>query len=421
FVERALSLLNHDGRLGFILPHKFFNAQYGEPLRDLIAKGRYLSNVVHFGDQQVFTGVTTYTCLMFLDKAGCDACHFVKVDNLAAWRKTGAAIEGDIPADRITAAEWNFNVGGSADLFERLSQMPVKLGDKAFIFVGLQTSADKIYVVDEIAPPKHGSVKVKNQNGDELILEQEILKPFLYGVTVATYEQPVSRHWLIFPYHLKDDGAALISSKEMASAYPQTWDYLKRCASALRGRDGGKWNHDQWYAFGRSQNLTQMKIPKLIVQVISQTGKYALDRRGLYFTGGGNGPYYGMRWNNSDELHSLHFLQALLSSHLIDWYLHKISSPFRGGYWSYGKRFIEQLPIRPIDFTNAADKAAHDRMVKLVDTMLQLHPRLAAAKSAHDQALIQRQIDATDRQIDALVYQLYGLTDDEIKIVEGRA
>jgi hypothetical protein len=57
-------------------------------------------------------------------------------------------------------------------------------------------------------------------------------------------------------------------------------------------------------------------------------------------------------------------------------------------------------------------------MTQLVDTMLQLHPRLAVVKSAHDRDLIQRQIDAADQQIDALVYQLYGLTDDEIKVVE---
>ena len=57
-------------------------------------------------------------------------------------------------------------------------------------------------------------------------------------------------------------------------------------------------------------------------------------------------------------------------------------------------------------------------MVKLVETMLQLHQRLAAAKAAHDRELLQRQIDATDQQIDALVYQLYGLTEEEIRIVE---
>ena len=109
----------------------------------------------------------------------------------------------------------------------------------------------------------------------------------------------------------------------------------------------------------------------------------------------------------------------MLNSPLLIFYLIDVSTPFRGGYFAIDQ-FIEQLPIRPIDFTNAADKAAHDRMVKLVDTMLQLHPRLAAAQSAHDRDLIQRQIDATDRQIDALVYQLYGLTEEEIRIVEGK-
>ena len=56
---------------------------------------------------------------MFLDKAGRDACHIVKVNDLDAWRKTGAAIEGDIPADRVTAAEWNFTVGDGAGLYEK--------------------------------------------------------------------------------------------------------------------------------------------------------------------------------------------------------------------------------------------------------------------------------------------------------------
>lgn len=419
FVEKALSLLNHDGRLGFILPHKFFNAQYGEPLRDLIATGRYLSHVVHFGDQQIFAGVTTYTCLMFLDKAGRDACHFVKVNDLAAWRKTGTAIEGDIPADRITAAKWNFTVGDGAALFERLSQITPKLGDVASIFVGLQTSADKIYILEEVAPPQKGLVKVRDRNGHEWLLERDVVRPFLNDVTVSTFARPIAHHWLVFPYRLNDGKATLIPANEMASLYPNAWEYLKGNSRALRDRESGKADSAQWYGYIYRKNLTLFDDPKLIVQVISLYGRYAYDNTGIYFTGGGNGPYYGVRWKTGNA-ESLHYLQALLGSRLLDWYLRQISSPFRGGYWSYGKRFIEQLPIRPIDFTNAADKAAHDRMVKLVDTMLQLHPRLAAAKSAHDRDLIQRQIDATDQQIDALVYQLYGLTDEEIKIVEGR-
>ena len=80
--------------------------------------------------------------------------------------------------------------------------------------------------------------------------------------------------------------------------------------------------------------------------------------------------------------------------------------------------YVERLPIRTIDFDNPAEVAKHDRMVALVDRMLELNRQLQAAKIDHDKTLLQRQIDATDIQIDRLVYDLYGLTDEEIRIVE---
>jgi hypothetical protein len=129
FVERGLSLLNKYGRLGYILPHKFFNAKYGAPVRELISEGRHLSEVVHFGDEQVFTGATTYSCLIFLDRMASNEFRVEKVDDLTAWRTTGEAIEGKVPAASATAEDWNFVVGAGAALFERLRQMPVKLDE----------------------------------------------------------------------------------------------------------------------------------------------------------------------------------------------------------------------------------------------------------------------------------------------------
>jgi len=62
------------------------------------------------------------------------------------------------------------------------------------------------------------------------------------------------------------------------------------------------------------------------------------------------------------------------------------------------------------------DKADH--LVSVVQQMLDLHKQLSAAKMSHEKTAIQRQIDATDRRIDKLVYELYDLTDEEIHIVE---
>ncbi|NLO72789.1 MAG: N-6 DNA methylase [candidate division WS1 bacterium] len=80
---------------------------------------------------------------------------------------------------------------------------------------------------------------------------------------------------------------------------------------------------------------------------------------------------------------------------------------------------IRSLPIRTIDFDNPAEVKRHDRMVALVETMLDLHKRLPQAQTAQDRELLQRQIEATDREIDRLVYELYGLSEEEIALVEG--
>jgi len=137
------------------------------------------------------------------------------------------------------------------------------------------------------------------------------------------------------------------------------------------------------------------------------TGRYAYVGFDSYFTGGGNGPYYGVRWVSAAEPLSLHYLQALLNSRLLDFFLHRISTSFRGGYWSYGKRFIEQLPIRPIDFAAASERPEHDVLVPLVDRILKAKRAEAGADTA-----------ALERAIDERVYRLNGLTAKEIKLVE---
>ena len=80
--------------------------------------------------------------------------------------------------------------------------------------------------------------------------------------------------------------------------------------------------------------------------------------------------------------------------------------------------YFKHLPLPKIDFANKSDVEKHDKMVTLVETMLQLNKRLRECSVPSDTDMIKRQIEHTDRQIDQLVYELYGLTDDEIRIVE---
>ena len=112
---------------------------------------------------------------------------------------------------------------------------------------------------------------------------------------------------------------------------------------------------------------------------------------------------------------SIEFAISILNSKLISWIYVNTSMIAQ-------KDDFPQVHISALSAIHLpeCDKAKQDQMAQLVEQMLALHKHLSEAKTGHEQTLIQRQIDATDRQIDKLVYDLYGLTEEEIAIVEGR-
>jgi hypothetical protein len=112
------------------------------------------------------------------------------------------------------------------------------------------------------------------------------------------------------------------------------------------------------------------------------------------------------------------YVLGLLNSILTNIFINATSSVFRGGYRAYSQQFIWGIPFRPINFNDKEDVVLHDKMVELVKQMLQLNTDINTARTPQDKELIQRQIDATDKQINKLVYGLYDLTEDEINIVE---
>ncbi|MDI6807550.1 MAG: Eco57I restriction-modification methylase domain-containing protein [Candidatus Eisenbacteria bacterium] len=415
FVEKCLNLLCGQGWLGLILPHKFFNAQYGEALRGIISGGKHLAHIVHFGDQQVFAGATTYTCLLFLDKSGNEYCRFVKVSDLAAWRTTAEATEGNVPCANVTSAEWNFTVGPGVALFEKLSKMPAKLGDVADRMAqGIRTSANEVYVLDLVSADGDLITAHSKQLKREVQLERKAVSLFLQGREIKPYRILPSGKVVIIPYRIENGRANLIPEKEMREQFQKTFAYLLENKPYLENRERGRMRGSSWYAYVYPKNIDVMGTSKILVPDIADSASFALDETGEYaFTSG-----YGITLKHN-VAESSKYVLGLLNSQILDFYLKSISTTMRGGFFRYFTQFIEQLPIRTMNFTDPADKARHDRMVALVEQMLALHKQLAVAKTEHERDALQRQTNATDRQIDALVYELYGLTEEEIRTVEG--
>ena len=165
-------------------------------------------------------------------------------------------------------------------------------------------------------------------------------------------------------------------------------------------------NHKKENYFEREkliiQRIRNLSLKRRLVLTYDSKGYYTSINIGVIFAKAGS-------------KYNLWYLLGILNSTLMNEYYSR-----RFHNIQIKNKFLEQLPIRTMDFSNPAEKAQHDKLVASVDNMLELQKKYHEARMERDKELYERQIKIVDAQIDRLVYNLYGLTEEEIKVVEGR-
>jgi hypothetical protein len=385
FIERGLHLLAPNGSFGYIVPHKFFQTEYGEALRKLLTDGRHVRKIVSFGDLQVFPQVSTYTSLLFLAKERQENVNYSLVGALEAFAATQAMARSfTIKADKLSGSTWNF-IGEVASLWMKKADRDSKpLGEVAEeIFVGLQTSADNVFLFEAVTPQKGVCEVFSAALRKPMKLEAKLLKPVVRSGEIGRFwAQPT--HLVLFPYRLLKGTATLLSDKELREKFPLTWDYLKANEEELAAREHGKFKDKGWWQL-YPKNLEFWETPKAMLPYMIQRLSAFYDDGRNYFvnvTTGGFGVRCESEFQNK-------LVVALLNSPLLDAYLRQISTNFRGGYFAANKQFIERLPIKTIDPKSKRDPALAKQIVKHVETIQDAHrqrlliPKMLATEVMH--------------------------------------
>ena len=413
FVERALSLLAPGGRVGYVVPHKFMTNRAGDRLRGLLSRTAAVREIVHFGTVQVFEGRSTYPCVLVLgnEPAPVFSVGFVRSEEeLARFYATRALPETEHPSDSLSEAPWTF--GGAtaetipADVLARCRP----LSDFADVFVGLQTSANGVFIFKATSADE-GFVHGVDAKGRPFRIERALARPCLYKDRIDACSPIRPEHFLLFPYRPSEHGPELVSATEMKSAFPCAWEYLLRFKTELSRRNLAAGT--AWHAFGRSQNIERfLRGEHLVWPVLSRGASYAFDARGAAFTGGGNGPYYGLETKSGVRVSVLYVL-ALLQYGPAERMIENRSSHFRGDYYSHSRQFMEDLPVVPVDFGNAADRRAHDAIVAGVHRVLDLRERAADAGNSPTRATLERLAANEEKAVARLVRKRYGLAPEK--------
>lgn len=428
FVERGLSLLRSSGLLGFILPHKFFNARYGKPLREILSTGRHIAEIVNFRDQQVFAGASTYTCLLILSKRSTDRFRYAEFKSLSSppaqlrlfsqqdTLKNDEQEAGWLDTFPSDGEPWTFSLDKQVtSLVNRLKAKWPRLDDRRItkkIFRGGQTSKDEVFILTLLGEEGEIYRVHSEQTNRDYLLERDLLKPLVKGGQMKRYYLAPHERLLLFPYKIQDDVATILKETELRSRYPRCWAYLEENREVLRKRKGIK----EWYSYGFPKNLTLFQKPKILTPDFSPSVAFSYDPEGKYYFPGGAAGGYGIV---PAEGVNPYFLLGILDSSLTNFLVTHRSTNFRGGWFSFELRFIEAVPIPLVNQADRDRVSLHDQLVSAVQQMVSLHHQRGSARAEHDRTLVERQVEVLDRQIDGLVYKLYALSDDEVATVES--
>ncbi len=401
FIERGISLLRNNGYFSYIVANKWMRANYGEPLRKWL-KEQNIEEVVDFGDLPVFETATTYPCILRVRKSAPAKTFRVAQVKSLVFEDLSAYVDEQaytVSKAALTEKGWSLTDETSQALLDKLmaAGIPLKEYVKGKILYGIKTGLNEAFVID-------GETKAR------LIAEDprsaELIKPFLLGRDVKRYEQPVSERFLIFTRRgidVKEYPAIhehLSSFREQLTPKPK--DFI---GDAWKGRKPGSY---KWYEIQDAVDYyEEFERPKIIYPNICKKPEFTLDVEGLYT-------------NQKCFIISLpdKYLLGLLNSSLIFYLFRCLLPKLRGEFYEPSYVFLKEFPIRTINPDNPSDKTAHDRLVSLVDRMCELHKKKQATPASSERDRIEREIAVTDEKIDEIVYDLYGITEAERKIIE---
>ena len=412
FIEQSHKLMNSNGLYGVICSNKFLRSNYGKGIRQFLSSNSTFVQLIDFGELPVFADASTFPLILIAKNGWSAASDFIyaPVKHLGFNSLSNEVAKIQLVLDRrsIKGERWTLASKPMVSILDKIDSIGTALKEyiNTTIRFGLKTGLNKAFVIDKDA--RDALISIDPQS-------IHLIHPYVLGDDVRKYRINFNERYLI----LIPKGWTKGQMGRRNANEQEAWHWFSDEYSALANhlelfQERARKRLDQgdfWWELRACDYLSEFQKPKIIYPDIAKESRIAFDTTGLYLTN-------TVWFIPSDDK----YLLGILNSRLIFNYYKHVASVLgdanKGGRLRWFRQDVLKIPIREINFDNPADVALHDNMVALVETMLDWHKQLPGL-SGIQREMVEAQIETADREIDALVYRLYGLTDDEIAIVEG--
>ena len=402
FIEKGMQVLRPKGSLAFCIPDTFLRTNHARALRKFLLT-KQIEDIVIFGEPAVLQTGNAHLCIIRVShKKPTKEFHVSKVEKSDLPGLDVYVKEHRYPQDQCTLTDdgWILDDKRIENLLKKVQSVGTPLEEYVMgaIFNGITTGLDKAFVID---------IQTRRKLIEEDPMSEELIKPFVTDKDIRRYQPPGSGKYIIRMqkgWTNTQSGGAKNAWKWLKKNYPAIARHLEPYAESAEKRiEKG----DYWWELQVCDYLSEFEKPKLIYSIFQMKPAFTFDSRGIFYPDDATGVI------PKKDYYLLGILNSNLGRFLISRYCTPVQNSNNLIFEYPGK-----VPIYTIDFDNPDDKIRHNRMAALVTEMLELHKHLSQAKTDRERRLITQEAESTDRQIDSLVYGLYGLTADEIAVVE---
>ncbi len=389
FIEKSKSLLHkNSGVASYIISNQFLTTEYGKAMREFLLKEYFITKCIDLGDLPIFESAMTYVSVFVFTPKKIASMDYYPVSSMESVRKMDFGTPTTIYFDTLTSDNWNLKKAKLVTIFNKMKNNSTFLENIGNCNAGLFTGCDKVLML----------------NKEDLLtinIEPEILLPVLRAENCSKWSASEPTKYVIYPYFEKEGNTCLYSEDDLKRNFPETYKYLYSNRDVLASRKDSRVTMEEkghWYGlvrFGKKEMFNKLKI---ISPGEVQSHKFCLDDTKSGFS---CARVFAITLNNSE--YDIKYILGIMNTEIMKNFIQSIASLKSGGYYQYSSNILNRCPIP------SATPAQQKPIIDLVDKIL-------AAKKANPQADTIKE----EAEIDRLVYQLYGLSEDEIKVVEGK-
>lgn len=423
FIERAIGLLNQQGRLGFIIQKRFFKTDYGKKIREIITKDNLVYSITDFETTEIFKDRMTYVAIMILDKSGPNSFYYKtftgNVETLAAELRATPAPEiapepyNILPANSISGTPWVFDDPEILSIRIRLMENGC-LGDFLNIRVGIQVLWDKAYHIKPISI-RDGILTGKSYLEESFEVELDACRPLICNTRFYPYRNDNADFYVIFPYDVNDDGVQEILFTDFENRFPLTAAYLNKHRARIESevetlpyKFPEQYTDKYWHLYTRVQNHGAT-YPKVMTPMTALDTFATVTFSERTYCDNANVFFMQLPVITTENLYAL---SAIINSTIFSVLARSIANPQSNGYFKFNKQFLDPVPF-PSEYFRTNHDGLVNQLAELAQEISEQQQRYISSSPAQKKTLAGT-LQRNWTRLDDLVYQLYQLSDSDI-------